>query len=332
MNGQAALWDSVDELIARAPNVSALRCHRLHLLAAWRQRRLGLPVDTELRESERRSAMAGLAALFLLRRIRATVDGPLVVMKGPEVATAYPDPGCRPFRDLDLLTPCADDAHAALLAAGFVEATSFGGAGHHTRPLAWPGIPLVVELHRTPHYIPGLPVPDVDALLHLTRPSHTGIAGIDAYVPAADAVLLAVHGWAHGPLQRIGDLVDIAAVLADGEREDADQLARHWGWERLWRTTTACIDALLLNRPRPIALRTWGRHLTSSREPRVLESYLARAIAPAWALSGSRVARGISTEILRTVLPYEEESWADQLRRSRRALARVHRPLSEYRT
>ena len=332
MTDQSVLWARVDELVAQAPDLSALRRHRLELLAARRQRRLGLALDAELRASERSSAVADLAASFLLRRIRATVDGPLVVMKGPESAAAYPEPGCRPFGDLDVLTPDADGAHAALVAAGFVEATDHSGAGHHTRPLVFPGMPLVVELHRTPHFIPGLPIPASDALFRLTRPSRTGIAGVEGFIPCADAVLLAVHGWAHGPLERIGHLIDIAAVLADGERDRADRLACSWGCERLWRTTIACIDALLLNRPRPIALRTWGRHLMRSREPRVLESYVARTVAPAWALRRSRAARGIGWELMRTVRPYEEESWTKQLDRSRRALARVHKPLSEYRT
>lgn len=336
MTEQTVLWDRVDELVAQAPDLSALRRHRLELLAARRQRRLGFAVDGELRASVRSAAVADLAASFLLRRIRATVEGPVVVMKGPESAAAYPEAGCRPFRDLDVLTADADSAHVALLAAGFVEATtsrgSGHGSGHHTRPLAFPGVPLVVELHRTPHFIPGLPIPSSDVLFSLTGPSRTGIAGVEGFVPCADAVLLAVHGWAHGPLERIGHLVDIAAVLGDDERDRADELACSWGCERLWRTTIACIDALLLKRPRPIALRTWGRHLMRSREPRVLESYVARAIAPAWALRRSRAARGIGWELIRTVRPYDEESWTNQLHRSRRALRRVHKPLSEYRT
>jgi hypothetical protein len=124
---------------------------------------------------------------------------------------------------------------------------------------------------------------------------------------------------------------DVAAVLADGDRSRADALAVSWGCERLWRTTTDCIDALLSERPGPIALGTWARHVRSVREPSVLEAYVARTVAPLWALPGSRALLGVGAQLARTALPYDEESWADQWTRSRRALLRVGRPLSEFR-
>lgn len=323
------MWGTVDEIVARAPDVRALRRHGLDLLAARRCRALGLDIDPDLRTAERVAALRLVAVPFVLGRVRAAVDGPLVLMKGPEAARSYAHPGCRPFKDLDILTVDAEAAQAALVRDGFVEIP--GGADHHMPPLALPGAPVAVELHRAPHYVAGLPVPSLESLLGLTRSSRTGVAGIDGLVPAAHAVLLAVHSWAHAPFERIGHLIDVAAVLAEADRADADDLAERWGCHRLWHATTAAIDALLLRRAEPIPLRTWARHLALAREPTVFESYLARMLAPVWALPASGVVGGVGAELRRTTMPYEEESWADQLSRSRRALARMFKPLSEFR-
>ena len=330
MSDHATMWDAVDEIVAQAPDSAALRGHRLELLAARRRRVLGQEVEPELREAERAAAIRAVAVPYLLRCVRTAVGGTLVLMKGPEAAASYRFPECRPFKDLDILTADAAADQSTLLRAGFVALP--GGAEHHLPPLALPGVPMAVELHQAPHYVPGLPVPPTESLLRLTRPSRTGVTGIDGLIPEAHAVLLAVHGWAHGPLERVGDLIDVAAVLAEGRRARADALAESWGCDRLWRATTAAIDALLLKRGAPVALRTWARHLSGTREPRVLETYLARVLAPMWALPPSSVLGGIGAELLRTTLPYEEESWSAQLSRSRRALARTFRPISEYRT
>ena len=42
----------------------------------------------------------------------------MVLMKGLEVGAYYPDPGLRPFRDLDLLVDDAERAQQALIEAG----------------------------------------------------------------------------------------------------------------------------------------------------------------------------------------------------------------------
>ena len=67
--------------------------------------------------------------------------------------------------------------------------------------------------------------------LSLAVPSATGINGLLAPSPAAHALLLAAHAWAHHPLGRIGDLIDVAAVLPADERPAAAALAQRWEWE-----------------------------------------------------------------------------------------------------
>lgn len=330
MSASLTIWDRIDAMVEQSFDRSVLERHRLELLAAHRLRATGRDVDPELLAAERVAAMRSIAAPQLLRRIREVATGPLILMKGPEAGASYPRPHCRPFKDLDLLTSDADRLYSDLVAAGFQ--TVSGAAAYHLPGLAWPGLPLAVEVHRIPHYIPGLPAPETAELLPLTQASRTGVPGILGLEPAAHAVLLAAHAWAHGPLERVGHLLDVAAVLADGDPAAAEALSRRWGCARMWTTTTAAIDTLLRDAPVvPLALRTWARHLASLRQPSILESYAARILGPAWALPRHKAARGMGSELCRTVLPYEGESWTSQLGRARHAVVRAFHPVSEQR-
>jgi Uncharacterised nucleotidyltransferase len=324
------LWSKVDGLVAQAPGLAALRHHRFELLAARQRRTRGLPVDPLLRSAERLAAVRSVSVRQLLTMIRSAVDHPLVLMKGPEVAECYQFPQCRPFGDLDIVTPDVDAAFAALVRAGFTE-IGISDAGHHAPPLVWPGVPLKVELHSAPKYVARLPVPSTEELLSLTRPSLTGIDGLAGFVPSAHAVLLAAHAWAHGPLERLGQLVDIAAVLSEDDAGRADEIARDWGCRRLWRVTRVAIDALFGDGAPSVPLRTWARHLTGSREPLVAERSLARLAGPVWALPRRRIPAGVGDELLRIVQRCEWETRDDQLLRSRQALRHPFTPVSEFR-
>jgi hypothetical protein len=330
-NESLQLWAAVDELVTRAPGIAALRHHRLDLLAAARFRALGLEVDPRLRATERVAAMQALAVPHLLEVMRSAVDGPLVLMKGPEVAASYRYPGCRPFGDLDVLTADAEAAFAALLCAGFTE-IGMCDAEHHAPPLVWPGVPLKIELHSKVKWVDGLSAPPNHDLFGLTGPSRTGVEGIEGFAPEAHAVLLAVHAWAHDPLQCLGHLIDVAAVLAETERSRADELARGWGCERIWRTTLAAIDGLLGRRSLSMPVRTWARHLLSGREPRVVERSVARIAAPGWALPRHRAPAGVVAELFSVMQRYEWETRDEQMLRSREALRHPFKPVSEFRT
>jgi len=61
-------------------------------------------VPVELAEEEILAAALMLSVAPLLERVRASCDGPLVLMKGPAVAVHYPG-SARSFWDLDLLVP-----------------------------------------------------------------------------------------------------------------------------------------------------------------------------------------------------------------------------------
>src|SRR5581483_6179555 len=110
-------------------------------------RQLGRPVPPALCNEERIAAICMISAVPLLKVIRERCDGPLVLMKGAEIAVRYPG-GARGFGDIDVLVPDAHAVHAQLLAAGFVDVGDperhYGL--HQMRPLAWPNLPLSVEI------------------------------------------------------------------------------------------------------------------------------------------------------------------------------------------
>jgi hypothetical protein len=321
-------------IVGRTPSVDALRHHGVHLIAAADLRANGLPVPQELHQDELRAGLLTLSAPALLRRVRDAYDGRLVLIKGPELAAAYPSRELRPFIDLDLLTDDTVSAHRALRAAGFIEVgvpTAYTGA-HHLRPLAWPQLPLTIELHHTSNHPDWLFPPPSGELLELTCPSGTGVDGLLGPLPAAHAVLIALHSWAHHPLRRLLDLIDIMMVLDPSDRAEADRLARRWGSHRVWRTTLSAAVSLLEEESSGLALLTWARHLAQVRERTVLETHLAR-----WAGAGSGLPRsglrsigGATVLLTGAVRPRSGESWSDALGRTRLAMSNAFRPQSEH--
>lgn len=313
------MWNRLEQLIAQSSSTAALRTHGLHLFAARQWRAAGRAVPIDLRADEWWAALMAVAAPLLLQRARQAYGGQLMVMKGPEAAAAYPDARMRYYRDLDLLADDPSAAQRALLGFGFVEVGS--PYPHHLPPLAWPGMPLIVEVHRRPNSPSWLEAPSVEELMRLAVPSATRVKGLLAPSPPAHALLLAAHGWAHRPLRRLGDLVDVVAVLDHADRSVAQQLARRWGWDDMWATTVAAADAILGGGPRPLCLSLWARHLRTVREQTVLEYQLLRVVAPVLAMPVSQARRSVSIGLGEVAARDPGESWAAKLRRSRRAMA-----------
>jgi hypothetical protein len=330
MNGQptrpsapvgGGIWDGVDRLLDKAPHLADLRSHRLELLAARRWRALGIPVPPELVEEERLAAVVVLTAPILLERARSAYDGQMLVMKGPEVASRYPDPALRPFKDLDLLVEDAEAAQHGLLAAGFraVGNPALYEDIHHLRPLAFPGLPLAIELHSSPKWIEGLTPPSPPKLFALATDERT-VDGVLVLPAAQHALLLAAHSWAHEPLRRLRDLVDIAAMVEGVDRHLLCELAAAWGMERAWSTTVGAADALFLGGSRPWAVRVWARNLEKVRERTVLENHLARWLSNFWALPAREAARTVGSTFASEIRPASGESWGAKLSRSARAV------------
>jgi hypothetical protein len=313
----AMLWERVGELADRAPLVSDLRYHKLQLIAASRMRERGEQVPEELMVEERALAAMSLAVPLVLRRIREACDGPLVVMKGAEVAARWVHPRLRPAVDIDLLVEDADAVQSSLLAAGFVflDDPTIYGSLHHQCPMGFPGLPIAVEVHRRPHWCGG-PPPDVAEIVAAAQPCALGVEGILAPRPDHHVILLAAHAWAHGPLERISHLADIAAMLQDTTAEAAQAVAESWGIPNVWRTTTRAIDEVLLNsidRGRP---PVWKRHLSGARERTVFEEHVTRIVAPAAAASAGRAPMSMLVALAKALRPYPEEGWSGKVVRT----------------
>ena len=108
---------------------------------------------------------------------------------------------------------------------------------------------------------------------------------------------------------RLVDLVDVVAVLGEGDRTAADGLAREWGWHGLWRTTLALADAVLAGDGHPLSLKTWARHFEDARERTVLEDHIARAAAPAWTVPRTSAPRAVTAALARTTARRPGEGW-----------------------
>jgi Uncharacterised nucleotidyltransferase len=326
------LWAAVDGLVDRAPRVSDLSYHGLHLFAARRFRETGRLVPRDFTAAERNAAILSLFVPIVLQEARNAYDRTIVLMKGPEVAVRYRDPALRPYRDLDLLVPDAEEAQRALLAAGFVTAGSPEPYVdiHHLQPLQWPGVPLLLEIHDRPKWPEGLTLPSRAELLASAVGGSTGIAGVLALSPEHHAMVIAAHSWAHAPLGRLIHLVDLAAVTAGLDRGSLDRTAAALGIRRLWRTSIGAVDALFDGGSSPWAVRLWARHLRAAREPTVLESHLARWLPPWWAVAPRTALRANGFTISRELAPRGDEQWRTKLRRTIRAFRHLGRRLSDH--
>lgn len=316
------LWPAAAAMIDRAGSLDALRAHRLQLLAASLWASDGRMVPENLMADRRRAVSMALAAPSMLARVRDSYDGRLLLFKGPEVAACYPDRGARYFHDLDLIADDAPAAQRALVAAGFVEQEFPGGWPdiHHLRPLNWPGLPLDIEVHSRPKLPDWLPAPRAEELMERAVPSATGIDGVLSPDPVAHALLLAAHGWGHRPLGRLGDHVDIAAVLPFARWPEAAALARSWGWGELWDLTAATGAAVLRGERAPTLVRTLGRHLLEVRDLTVSEFHALRILGPALAVPRRRAAGVLRDRVLDLCRPDAGQTRREQLTRAAGAL------------
>jgi hypothetical protein len=331
----AELWAAVDRLVDRATSLDNLAAHGLHLFAAHRWRAVGRKVPEALVDEERRAGAVLLAATIALEQARAAYDGTMVLMKGMEVGVRYPDPILRPLRDVDLLVDRPDRAQRALVAAGFEPVgrdDAYYARRHHLRPLALPGLPIVVELHRRPEWVGWAPPPSAPELLSEAVPSVTGIDGVLAPSPAHHALLVAAHSWAGAPLRRILDLVDVT-LLAGGDFDRAElwEAARKWEVDGVWKTTSAAADAVLFGGPSlPWHVRLWARDLADVRERTVFTNHVRRIASPFSALPVRRALPAAGRAAGHAVRRAEEDTWRSKLRRAARALRHASQPVSRH--
>jgi hypothetical protein len=267
----------------------------------------------------------------LLQHIRSLCDGPLVLVKGPEVARLYPG-SARTFGDIDLLAADAEAAQQALLAAGYVEVDDPEPFldHHHLRPLKSPTVGLKVELHTAPLWPPGTTPPPLQEILDRSVASGVGVDGISAPAPVHHALILAAHAWSHDPLQTLRDLVDIAAVCAGCSETELDRTAEAWGIPRIWRTTRGAIRGLLEGGPPTLPLLTWARHLRAVRERTLLDSHLMRWLHVFWELPPRAAVGDLRAAVRLTLLPAPGESWREKLARTGYSFRHPGEPMSSH--
>ena len=332
---QGALWEAVDRLIDRVPEPGHLVGHRLHLLAAHRWRQQGAPVPGSIVLDELRVLARIRASHELLRVMQEAYDGPIMVLKGLEIAAHYPAPEMRMVHDLDILVEDAEGAFAAAVAAGLQpvgpEERYFSGL-HHVRPLVDPEQrSVLLEIHRRPNWVPWELAPSARELFAGAEPSQLGIPGILA--PPADqhAVIAAAHSWGEVPLRRLSDLVDVLALLGDGDRAAADATAARWGLQRMWRATVLAAESVLLDRPRPPWLTVLAPDVVEVRERTVFENHVRTWMGPLLALPPRAAVAELGHALRSEIGRNPGETWSQRRHRVWEGFQHLNRPNSEHR-
>jgi Uncharacterised nucleotidyltransferase len=320
-NDAMDLWSRVDELVERARAVSDLHAHRLHLYAAWRWRSVGRPVPAELVELERGARVFRLTVPAVLRRVRDAYDGPLILLKGADVAAEYPKPELRPSIDLDFLVPDPERTQKALVAAGFNELPGIPDEHHHLPALEWPGLLLPVELHSTPSWPTWLSPPPLEELFASATTASALGYGVLALPPPHQALVLTAHMWREVPLARLGHLIDVLLMAQAGAAGEAESLARRWRIDRLWSVTEATARRVLLaERVEGGAPRIWTKGLESMRERTVIESKVAQLVGPFLVLPTRKALAAAARMTGSELRPSGDETWGEMARRELGAL------------
>ena len=316
------IWKAVDGLIDRAPSLDDLREHRLHLLAERRWTESGQTIPASLSADKTLALAWFLPVSSLLARIRPVWTGPMIILKGPELASRYPDGFRRTAGDIDLLVEDAPAVHAALRAAGFMprgDPRRYVDL-HHLQPLVWPGLPVQIEIHHSVKWLEGLDPPTTAELFALAAQSRVDVDGFLALTPAAHAIVVAIHAWSHGPLRSLRDLIDVAILKAEANSVEIERLVSRWGVSDVWRSTDSVVNALFAAGRRPLALRLWARHLELARSPTVIEAHLEWWLSPFWALPPRIAVRHAARRIADDLRPVPGEQWRTKLARTRLAL------------
>ena len=306
-----ALWEGVDSLLVDAP-LSGIIEHKLGPLAANRLRRHGEPIPPPLLLEGRAAMISMLTAIPLLERLRSSCKGPLVLLKGPEVARLYPE-AARRFTDLDILVDDVRAVRDALVSEGFTEFyhPDFTPDWHQLQQtFRWPNLEVEVDVHKAPHWPLGLRMSPTAPreILDASIPSALGVDGISTPAPHHHALILAVHGWAHEPLWTLQDLVDIAVVSAQADERDVERTAAAWEIGRLWRTTQQTIEALFYGGRKTLPVRTWARHLEQVRDRTNLERHVTHLVQGYWGMSPPQGVRQTVRAVRHIVEPVPSEA------------------------
>src|SRR3954451_22833686 len=88
---ESGIWPRLLGIIDQNPGTVGLRHHGLAPLAVAHWTGQGRTVPPELHSDRAAQAAAGMEAGELLRALRSSTSGPILLIKGLEVAARYPD-------------------------------------------------------------------------------------------------------------------------------------------------------------------------------------------------------------------------------------------------
>ena len=327
-------WAAVDRLVERAPDHDRLRAHGLQLIGARRWRAVGRSVPADLLSDERLALISALGAPGVLARVRAAVAGPILLIKGPEIAARYPDPTLRPYGDIDLLLPEPSAAHRSLLAAGFVvDEENDVHRPHHLTPLRWPGSPLPIEIHGTLRAPAWARLPTTADLIDTAVPSECQVDGILAPSRAHHTLIVLAHSWAHAPVERLLDLLDLVVLSEGVDRPTLVVRAEAQNLLRPWNAVTSVAEGLFLGEGGDApSTPIWARHLPDLRELTLLERTLFRWFGNAWAPTPLAALHGLGLNLMDDFKPAPGQTPRDKGRQISSRLRHLLTPVSEYPT
>lgn len=259
-----AVEQLLDRLIAAECGDLWLHEHRTLALVADRRHRRGLAVSDDQRAAAQGAAGGLVRAEHALAEARAALDGPVLLMKGPEVAQVHERPVLRPFGDVDILVPDPAAAVEQLRACGFMSAGDDDRYRdhHHEAPLMRLPMRTPIEVHRRPGWVSWSAPPGWAELAASAEPARTSVPDVLRPADAHHAVLVAVHSWRTRPYGMLLDLVDIWLLADRAGPAECAEVARRWGVGRLWRTMRAAAESVVGDSGRPSpGLLALGRHL-----------------------------------------------------------------------
>lgn len=260
---QVATWliDVDDEPMLASQGLAPLRAGLRHVA--------GRDLTPSDREALHQAATAFVTQLALLERIHALDVGPVVVLKGPEMASRYPHPSWRRSGDLDLFAADAPEVQRRLLAGGFEpaeEELAFRNL-HHLVPLQLPGFRVAVEVHHGLGWPAGAREPPPAAVVATAVPAWSD----DRFLALPAELALAhqlQHAWHAVPFGTVRDAVDLVALRDRCDPGRLERDLRSSGLWRLWTATERVAEHALgvTGASRPLVPRVVARPLLGRRD------------------------------------------------------------------
>ncbi len=256
-----------------------------------------------------------LPALAVLHRIRRSTRHPLLLLKGLQVGSLYPQLWMRDLGDIDILTTAPDDVYRDLVGVGFEPRNIANIKTHHQLPPLWNHeFHLSVEVHRRPNtgQFPQFVTPE--QVFAESTESRVEIEGIRGPSVEHEFSLHLAHSWSDRPIGRARDIIDLTLLAGALQRQTAAETARSYHLNRVWKATVQARSALLENEGASLVLRRATRHLTQPFDPR--HDVYRRLASPLWADSPRHGFNLLRRELLRAANGNPGESVLHKFKRS----------------